>query len=139
MSRSLQGFARTLLGVPSMSLIAILEPEERIRYVGYLEASINIGIGVGPVLGSLLFELVGFIYLFLIFGLLHLFYIPLMVLVMPENVDSDSPDTKSLVKDSENIQSEGTRTSSDISLMKILTNPSIIIYSIAEFICYMSF
>ena len=99
----------------------------------------KIGVGAGPILGSILYRLVGFIYLFLIFGLFHLVYIPLMALVMPKDMDSDNTDTKNLVKDVDKEKSDGAQAVSDISLCKLLSNPLIIMCSIAEFVGYIAF
>lgn len=93
--------------------------------MGFIEALTRIGIGIGPVIGSVLYKYFGFIHLFLIYGLTHIIYIPLMILVSPDNIDSDSTDTKSLVKDKD--QESSTQVNSDISLFKILSNPLTII------------
>ena len=56
--------------------------------MGLFEGAISIGCAVGPIVGSVLYQLLGFMYVFLIPGLAQLIYIPLMILVMPPNIDS---------------------------------------------------
>ena len=58
-------------------------------YLGLMEGAMSIGIGLGPILGSVLYELVGFVYLFVIIGAFHFAYIPVMMLVKPPDIDSD--------------------------------------------------
>ena len=120
--RSLQGFTRTISAIPCRSLIVILEPEQRIKHLGYLDAALTIGDGLGPIVGSVLYKFFGFVYLFIILGCFHFIYVPLMILAMPENIDSDSEDTNALVK-SNNISS----TDSEISIYKLLSNRLIIL------------
>ena len=85
-----------------MSLLNILEPEDRLKYMGYNEVLHKVGIGLGPVLGSILYELVGFIYMFMIFGLYHLIYIPLAACAMPKDIDSEVEENKILIQNMEN-------------------------------------
>ena len=59
--RAFQGCARVLTAVPCVSLLNIIEPAERLRYMGYIEAMHKIGIAFGPVLGSIMYKFVGFI------------------------------------------------------------------------------
>ena len=86
--RSIQGFGRMFTVVPWVSILAILQPEQRLKYMGLFEGAISIGCAVGPIVGSVLYQLLGFMYVFLIPGLAQLIYIPLMILVMPPNIDS---------------------------------------------------
>ena len=120
--RSLQGFIRTLSTIPCLSLIVILEPEQRIKYLGYHDAALMIGDGLGPIVGSILYKLFGFVYLFIILGCFHFIYVPLMILAMPKNIDSDSEDAKNLIK------SDGAlSTDSEISIYKLLSDRLIIL------------
>ena len=87
--RAGQGFFRMWTAVPCWSIIAILQPEDNEMYLGLMEGAMSIGIGLGPILGSVLYELVGFVYLFVIIGAFHFAYIPVMMLVKPPDIDSD--------------------------------------------------
>ena len=120
--RSLQGVTRTISAIPCRSLIVILEPEQRIKHLGYLDAALTIGDGLGPIVGSVLYEFFGFEYLFIILGCFHFIYLPLMILAMPKNIDSESQDTKQLVKGN-NINSTGP----EISIFQLLSKRLIIL------------
>ena len=99
--RSLQGFTRTISAVPCRSLLIILEPDQKIKYMGYLEAALTFGDGLGPVIGSFLYKLIGFVYLFMILGLFHFIYVPLMAFAMPKNIDLENEDVKSVASTSD--------------------------------------
>ena len=132
--RALQGFTRVISAIPSRSLLAILEPDEKMKYMGFLEGALTVGDGLGPILGSVLYELVGFIYMFMIMGLFHFIYIPFMMLAMPRNIDYDGQDTVSLARDNEVIPGE-----SKISVFKLLSNRLIILCSIADFLSHIAY
>ena len=93
--------------------------------MGFIEALTKIGIGIGPVVGSFLYKYFGFINLFLIYGLSHVIYIPLMMLTSPDNIDSDNKDTQSLVE--ENNKDSSIQANSEITVFKILSSPLTII------------
>ena len=105
--------------IPSRSILTILEPGQKIKYMGLLDAIITIGDGLGPIIGSVLYQLVGFVYMFLIIGILILIYFPLMVLTMSHNIDSDQ-ETESIVISRENISSD-----SKISIFRLFSNKMI--------------
>ena len=118
--RAAQGLIIVLSSIPCRSLLAIIEPREKIRYAGYYDAALAIGESLGPVIGSVLYKLVGFLYIFVIIGCSIFIYIPLMMLCMPKNIDSDQEVT-TLIKSS-HIASE----SADISIFKLITNQLIV-------------
>ena len=120
--RALQGFTRTISAIPCRSLIVILEPEQIVKYMGYLEAALTLGDGIGPIIGSFLYKTFGFVYLFMILGFFHFIYIPLMALVMPKDIDSENEEIKSLVKNSDISSIE-----SEISMCKLLSNKLVIL------------
>ena len=49
----------------------------------------NIGSGIGPVVGSILYNFVGYLYMFLILGLTILIFAPLLKLSIPANIDNE--------------------------------------------------
>ena len=120
--RSLQGFIRTISVIPCKSLIVILEPGQTIKYLGYFDVATTLGNGLGPIIGSVLYKLFGFVYLFMILGCSSFIFIPLMILAMPKNIDSDSEDTKQFVK-----RKDISSTGSEISIYKLLSNRLIIL------------
>ena len=131
--RSSQGFTRTLTSIPCRSRLAILEPSDKVRYMGYIDAANAIGEGMGPIIGSVLYNLVGFVYMFVILGCFHFIYIPLMIYFMPNNIDSDQ-EVANLIKSS-HIASE----SSDVSIFKLITNRLIILCSISNFLAHIAY
>ena len=82
--------------------------------MGLIDAAITIGDGLGPIIGSVLYQLVGFVYMFIIIGCIIFVFFPLMVLVMPQNIDSDD-ERKSLVTNRESAS-----TDSEISICKLI-------------------
>ena len=133
--RGIQGFTRMFSGVSCRSLLAILQPDEEILYMGYYEAAMNIGTGIGPVLGALLYELLGFRYIFMILGWYHLIYVPLMILFIPSDIDSDQDDMKSLVLDRRSdLQAEP-----KISISRLYCNKLVLLLSIAEILAYFAY
>ena len=98
-------------------------------YLGLMEGAMSIGIGLGPILGSVLYELVGFVYLFVIIGAFHFAYIPVMMLVKPPDIDSDDQSAQSLVKNQSSLQQE-----QEISMSKLLSNRLVQLSSGSTFI-----
>ena len=95
--RALQGFSRVLMQVPSFSMLFLLFPQEKLKYVGLMESALNIGTAIGPVIGSVLYNFVGYFYMFIIFGLSFVIYIPILLLLMPSDLNSDQEDSKSML------------------------------------------
>ena len=91
--RSCRGFFRVFIQATSISFLVILHPEDKMAYVGYMESAMNIGSGIGPVIGSILYNLVGYLYMFLILGLAILVFVPLLKLSVPANIDNEDETT----------------------------------------------
>ena len=87
--RAGQGFFRMYVVVPSTIIFVILYPKERVRYVGYKEWAINIGWALGPVLGLVMYSFVGYVWTFVLIGTWNLIFIPLMIILAPEGIDSN--------------------------------------------------
>jgi MFS family permease len=70
--RGFQGFANSFIGTSIYSMTTIEFPEDREKYIGYVELSLGLGLMLGPVLGSVFMNLTGgsFEYTFYIFGFL---------------------------------------------------------------------
>ena len=92
------------------------------KYMGYYEGVLTIGDCLGPIIGSVLYQLVGFVCMFMIMGWSHFIYIPLMFITMPKNIDLDAEGTTSLVRNN-NEDSAG----SEFSSFKLITNRLIIL------------
>ena len=81
-------------------------PDEPLKYIGYIESGITIGIGLGPAIGSILYNFFGYFYMFLIASLFVFIYIPLIMIFKPSDIDKND-ETTSLnkqIKSQEDIQ-----------------------------------
>jgi MFS family permease len=83
--RGFQGFANSFIGTAIYSMTTIEFPEDREKYIGYVELSLGLGLMLGPVLGSVFmsitdgdFEITFYIFGFLIAsgGLFAFFALP---------------------------------------------------------------
>ena len=118
---------------PSRSIVTILQPEDRVRYMGYFQGAMNIGVAIGPIVGSVLYKLVGFTYLFIILGLIHFCYVPIMILFMPENIDSNDQATDRL-----NNTESGLQETPKISMGKLLSNRIVLISTVGVVLACMA-
>jgi len=68
--RGFQGFANSFIGTAIYSMTTIEFPEDREKYIGYVELSLGLGLMLGPVLGSVFMALThgSFEITFYIFG-----------------------------------------------------------------------
>ena len=120
---------------PSRSIVTILHPEDRVRYMGYFQGAMNVGVAIGPIVGSVLYKLVGFTYLFIILGLIHFCYVPIMILFMPENIDSNDQATNRLNNTESNLNIEETPR---ISMGKLLSNRIVLISTVGVVLACMA-
>ena len=60
------GFFKVFIQIPSYSIIVILHPDDRYKYIGIMESVSNVGSGIRPVIGSILYNLFGYFYMFII-------------------------------------------------------------------------
>ena len=91
-----QGFFKNLVLVPSFSIIVITNPVKRVMYLGIMECVLSLGTAIGPVVGSILYSIFGYFYMFCFIGLLFLVITPAMMLSKPLNID-DEEETDTLV------------------------------------------
>lgn len=70
--RGFQGFANSFIGTSIYSMTTIEFPEDREKYIGYVELALGLGLMLGPVLGSVFMNLTdgSFEITFYIFGFL---------------------------------------------------------------------
>jgi MFS family permease len=68
--RGFQGFANSFIGTAIYSMTTIEFPNNREKYIGYVELSLGLGLMLGPVMGSVFMNLTddSFEYTFYIFG-----------------------------------------------------------------------
>ena len=123
-----QGISRVFIIPASWSILVILHPDEPLKYIGYIESGITIGIGLGPAIGSILYNFFGYFYMFLIASLFVFIYIPLIMIFKPSDIDKND-ETTSLnkqIKSQEDIQQK-------ISFSKVFWDRFIIICSLNIF------
>ena len=82
--------------MPSFSIIVITNPVKRVMYLGIMECVLSLGTAIGPVVGSILYSIFGYFYMFCFIGLLFLVITPAMMLSKPLNID-DEEETDTLV------------------------------------------
>lgn len=55
--RFLQGVGDNLLGITCFCIVTQIFRDEMMLYVGYAEVAINIGLGIGPILGQATYDI----------------------------------------------------------------------------------
>ena len=94
----------------------------------------NLGTCIGPVVGIVLYKLFGFVYMFVIIGLFHLIFLPLMFIFMPRDIDTDNEETAELIQtersDIEQIPK--------ISIYTLIFDPLIFLLCMSELISVLS-
>lgn len=83
------------------SVVTIEFPEDQDKYIGWAEAAIGIGLVLGPVLGSFLFNFVGYTITFLVFGALLLIGAIMIQVLLPSRVNYTQEKTSEETMDSE--------------------------------------
>ena len=57
---------------------------------------LSVGTSIGPFVGTILYNLVGYLFMFMIIGLLYLLLFPFIKLTMPAEFNQESGDTTDL-------------------------------------------
>ena len=73
--------------VTGYSILVILHPDEKIKYMSIVETVCGFGFSFGPIFGSILYTLFGYFAMFLIQGLVTLALILIIKLTIPPNID----------------------------------------------------
>ena len=76
-----------MIQTTSYAIVAITFPDDQQRYLGFLEASMGVGLLVGPVAGSILYTTLGFKSTFFVIGATFIALAPLLRFVIPKSVD----------------------------------------------------
>ena len=97
---------------------------------------LNFGNSIGPIIGSILYSLVGYLYMFMIIGSLFVLFIPLLKITMPSGVD-DNQDTSDLIQNHQ--ESSNENNFEEISYFKILTDPIIVLALLSQVLFSISF
>ena len=65
--------------------------------------------------------------MFMIFGLYHLIYIPLMFVNMPNNIDKEAEDNVQLIESSEALRHHQNKSKSQISVFRLMSKLLILV------------
>ena len=134
--RFCQGFFRSFIQIPAASILIIINHEQKVQYLGYYECMLNFGNSIGPIVGSILYSLVGYLYMFMIIGSLFVLFIPLLKITMPSGVD-DNQDTSDLIQNHQ--ESSNENNFEEISYFKILSDPIIVLALLSQVLFSISF
>ena len=93
-----QGFFKIFIQVTGLSIIIIIHPEDREKYIALFESAFGLGIGLGPVIGSVLYNLYGYFFVCLVISVLLLTLLVFLKICMPMHINDDDDERKSLVK-----------------------------------------
>eukprot|EP00742_Colponemidia_sp_Colp-10_P002743 GILJ01002933.1.p1 GENE.GILJ01002933.1~~GILJ01002933.1.p1 ORF type:complete len:469 (+),score=58.53 GILJ01002933.1:38-1444(+) len=119
--RAVQGFGSACSGTASFAIVAAEFPDRAGIVLGTLETFGGVGLMLGRPLGGLLYEAGGFILPFIIMGALSICMIPVFVRYVP--ADKRIPDDQY----------------TDVSLLSLLKNMSVLIDLGAIFLCMCAF
>lgn len=87
LNRFLQGFSSSLIQTTMYSICTNFFPEDKDAMVGYIEAVTGVGLILGPLIGSALYSLGGYVFIFYSFGSLFVLSSFFIKLVFKRDVD----------------------------------------------------
>ena len=85
--RSLEGISASMIQTTSYSIVSVLYPNEKEKYLGIIEASMGLGLLSGPAVGIALYAPLGFKPTFYIIGGIFLLLTPLLHRLLPDSID----------------------------------------------------
>lgn len=85
-----------MIQTTSYAIIAIVFEEEQEKYIGYLEASGGVGMLLGPIVGSVLYEFLDFSYTFFLIGVVFIALTPVFFMITPSSVNAQDSIRSSL-------------------------------------------
>jgi len=86
-ARLMQGAASSLIQTTMYSIGTNFFPDNKVAMIGYIEAAVGIGCVLGPIIGSLLYAIGGYRFIFWSFGVFFVFGSLGIKCVMNEKVD----------------------------------------------------
>lgn len=131
--RCIQGISSSMIQTTSYAVISILYTNNQEKYLGIIEASSALGCLVGPVVGSLFYELIGFAGTFYIIGGIFIIIFPILLKVIPSTVD-----TKEEFNISENSDSVE-EISVGVTYLKLFWNKNYTMSALAAFWAYFNY
>ena len=87
LNRFLQGFSSSLIQTTMYSICTNFFPDDKDAMVGYIEAVTGVGLILGPLLGSGLYSIGGYIFIFYSFGSIFLLFSFFVRAIFGEEVD----------------------------------------------------
>ena len=115
--------------IPSISMLVIINPTKKMKYLGYFEFILCFGSAIGPVVGIILYSFVGYFYMFLIIGLSFLIFFPLLKATIPVGIDESDNSTSNLIRNS-TFRNDNSEQFQRISYLKLFSDPVILLSSI---------
>eukprot|EP00742_Colponemidia_sp_Colp-10_P005005 GILJ01005348.1.p1 GENE.GILJ01005348.1~~GILJ01005348.1.p1 ORF type:complete len:465 (-),score=48.18 GILJ01005348.1:190-1536(-) len=87
-TRAIQGVGLGAAGTAGYSIIgSVFRGEDIVRSLVYLQVAVGLGGMIGPVVGGVLYEYIGFVYPFIIIGSVFVLLLPLIVYAVPEDTE----------------------------------------------------
>ena len=80
-------FTRRIITFLGFSIITIEFAEEKEKYLGQAEAATGIGLALGPTIGSLMYAQVGYMFTFVIFGVILILGTILAFFMLPQSLN----------------------------------------------------
>ena len=90
-NRFLQGFSSSLIQTTMYSISTNFYPDNKDAMVGYIEAVTGVGLILGPLIGSSLYAIGGYRFIFFSFGSLFVFFSLFIKCIFGPNVDGKAP------------------------------------------------
>jgi len=88
LNRFLQGFASSLIQTTMYSISTNFFPEHKDAMVGYIEAVTGVGLIMGPLIGSALYALGGYLFIFYAFGSMFVVFSFFIKTIFDDNIDT---------------------------------------------------
>lgn len=102
--RIIQGCAASLMKIMGYSIVLIVYPDEKIKYLGIMESGMGVGMATGPLIGSGLYKLTKFTPTFLLIGgIIYLFTIAMYIFTPSIKLE----EKQQVLKQNENIEEKG--------------------------------
>ena len=95
-NRFLQGFSSSLIQTTMYSIATNFFPDHKDAMVGYIEAVTGVGLIMGPLLGSFLYALGGYQFIFWVFGGIFIVFSFFVKCIMSSEIDGVPHSTPSL-------------------------------------------
>lgn len=99
--RFMQGQGDTLLQITGYSVITSTFSSEMLKYIGYIEICVGVGLGLGPLLSSLVFSALAYEYTMYLFGLLNVAGTILCICCLPGELNITLTDEEQAMVDEE--------------------------------------